>query len=70
MDNATFVFFASKTKRLRLRDQLRDWTGDALRWSERKGLSGSEFSITGPPTLAREAHEAAVRWLAQEERGL
>ena len=68
MDHATFVVFASKTKRSRLRDRLKDWAGETVRFTERKGLGGSEFAITGPPALAREAHEAAVRWLAKAER--
>jgi hypothetical protein len=34
MDNATFVVFAPKTKRLRLRERLRDWAGEPMPDSE------------------------------------
>ena len=40
---------------------------ESVQWRERKKLFGSEFYVSGPAALAREAHEQAVRWLSREE---
>jgi hypothetical protein len=67
MDDATYVVFAPTAKRIRFREQLRAVVDESLHWRERRRFSGSEFFISGPPARAREAHEAAMRWLAKAE---
>jgi hypothetical protein len=63
MDDATYVLFAARGRRAKLRDQLRAQLTEPLRWTECRRLFGSEFLINGPPALAREAHESLVLWL-------
>jgi len=64
MIEATFVLYASKAQLGRVRAHLKEWATDTLRWRERRTFFGSEFYVSGPSALAREAHEAAARSLA------
>jgi hypothetical protein len=65
VDEATYVIFAAKAARASVRERLREAAADVLRWTERKGLGGSEFFISGPPARVREAHEALALWMAK-----
>ena len=67
VDEATYVIFAAKAARARVRDQLRAAVDDTVRWTERKNLNGSEFFISGPPARAREAHETVSLWMVREQ---
>ena len=67
MVEATYVLFVPKAKRLQVRDVLKADVPESVQWRERKKLFGSEFYVSGPAALAREAHEQAVRWLSREE---
>lgn len=65
MDEATYVIFAPKAARTLVRERVRDALDDTLRCTERKSFAGSEFFISGPPTLAREAHESLSLWMVK-----
>jgi hypothetical protein len=65
VDDATYVIFAEKSARNRVRERLRAAIDETVRWTERKSFSGSEFFISGPPARAREAHEALRLWMAR-----
>jgi len=65
VDDATYVIFAAKAARTRMRERLRAATDDTVRWTERKSFSGSEFFISGSPARACEAHEAMMLWMAK-----
>ena len=65
VDEATYVIFAAKATRASVRERLPAAVDDALRWTERKGLGGSEFFISGPPARARQAHEDLSLWMAR-----
>ena len=65
VDDATYVIFAAKAARTRVRERLRAAADETVRWTERKSFSGSEFFISGPPARAREAHEAMMLWMVK-----
>ena len=65
VDDATYVIFAEKSARTRVRERLRAVVDDAVQWRERKSFSGSEFFISGPPARAREAHAAMMLWMVK-----
>jgi hypothetical protein len=65
VDEATYVIFADRAARSRVRKQLRTIIDEAVRWTERKSFVGSEFFISGPPARAREAHAAMMLWMAR-----
>jgi len=67
VDDATYVIFAAKAARARVREQLRVAADETVRWTERKSFSGSEFFISGPPARAREAHAVMMLWLVREQ---
>ena len=61
---ATYVAFVSKQQRGKLRALLQSEDMGDLSWREKKRLFGSEFYLSGPPTLARQAHAYVTKWLA------
>lgn len=65
VDDATYVIFAEKSARMRVRERLRAAVDETLRWTERKSFKGSEFFISGPPARAREAHETMMLWMVK-----
>lgn len=65
MTEATFVIFASRAQRERLRAHLDAHSTETVAWSERRSLFGSEFSVRGPARDAREAHALAAGHLAK-----
>ncbi|HEY0647931.1 hypothetical protein [Phenylobacterium sp.] len=65
VDDATYVIFAAKAARARVRERLRAAVDETVRWTERKSFSGSEFFISGPPARAREAHAAMMLWMVK-----
>jgi len=65
VDDATYVIFAEKSARARVRERLRVAVDETVRWTERKSFSGSEFFISGPPARAREAHAAMMLWMVK-----
>jgi len=67
MVEATYVLFVPKTKRLQVREVLNADAAESVTWREHRKLFGSEFYVSGPAALAREAHTRAVRWLSREE---
>lgn len=60
MIEATFVLFARKAQLPHLRAHLEHLPDEAVQWKERRSWFGSEFSVSGPAALARQAHQAAV----------
>jgi hypothetical protein len=68
MVEATFVVYAPKAQLAKVRGLVRSQTPEAVTWRERRTLFGSEFYVTGPSSLAREAHEAAARLLSWADR--
>ena len=67
MTEATFVIFASRAERERLRAHLDAHPTAAVTWSERRSLFGSEFHVTGPSSEAREAHALAASHMARAD---
>lgn len=67
MTEATFVLYAPKQKAPGLRAVLAAHGPDAVRWREKRHMSGSEFYLSGPSRLAREAHQQAAIWLTKAE---
>jgi hypothetical protein len=70
MTEATFVLFAPKAQRARLRAHLTTETTPEVRWREKRQFAGSEFYVVGPSQLAREAHQRAAMCLTRDERSL
>jgi len=68
MIEATFVVYAPKAQLAKLRGLVRSQTAEAVTWQERRTLFGSEFYVTGPAALAREAHELAAHLLSWPDR--
>lgn len=64
MIEATFVVYAPKAQLAKVRGLVGSQSPEAVTWRERRTLFGSEFYVTGPATLAREAHELAARLLS------
>jgi len=67
MIEATYVLFAPKAQLSRLRAHLKSQPADEVRWRERRRLFGSEFYVSGPSRLAREAHQSAALWLTRTD---
>jgi hypothetical protein len=68
MMQATYILYASKAQLVRLRAHVREHPDGEVSWRERRKLFGSEFHVSGPSRLAREAHERAATWLSRSER--
>jgi hypothetical protein len=64
MSDVTYVSFVPKAKRDKLRDTLESEDTGALRWSEKRTFSGSEFYFSGPASLVRRTHSYVAEWLA------
>ena len=65
MSDATYMSFVPRSKRDKLRKVLEtEDTGD-LRWTEKRGLFGSEFYFSGPSALVRKTHAYITAWLAE-----
>ncbi len=68
MTEATFMSFVPKAKCAKLRALLEAEPAERFRWRERRTFTGSEFYLTGPSSLVREAHEGIAVWLMRDER--
>ena len=66
MSDATYMSFVPRAKRDKLRRVLQDEDTGALRWTEKRGLFGSEFYFSGPSALVRKTHAYITAWLAQD----
>ena len=66
MSEATYVSFVPKSKRAKLRAVLTEEDTGPITWRERKGMFGSEFYFSGPPTLVRKAHAFVAAWLVRQ----
>ena len=66
MSDATYMSFVPRSKRDKLRQVLEAEDTGALRWTEKKGLFGSEFYFSGPSALVRKTHAYITAWLAQD----
>lgn len=63
MTEATFVLFVPKARVSGLRGFFASSPPEDVRWREKRERTGSEFYVSGPVRLAREAHEKAATWL-------
>ncbi|WP_309088787.1 hypothetical protein [Phenylobacterium sp.] len=64
MSDATYMSFVPRSKRDKLRRVLETEDTGALRWTEKRGLFGSEFYFSGPSALVRKTHAYITAWLA------
>ncbi len=62
---ATFMIYAAGAERQRLRTLMKGVTSEDVTWREQRRLFGSEFYLTGPAALARQAQEAISLKLAR-----
>jgi hypothetical protein len=67
MTEAIFVLYAPKSQLARLRAHLAEQPPEDVRWREKRQMAGSEFYVTGPSRLAREAHERAATCLTRAD---
>lgn len=67
MTEATFMSFVPKAKCAKLRALLEAEPAESFRWRERRTFTGSEFYLTGPSALVRQAHEGIAVWLTRSE---
>ncbi len=65
MPEATYVSFVPKAYSTKLRQTLQTEDTGEVSWRERKTFRGSEFYFSGPPSLARKAHEFVTLWLTR-----
>ncbi|WP_269715360.1 hypothetical protein [Caulobacter sp. NIBR2454] len=66
MTQATYMSFVPKAKCAKLREVL-EAEKDTFQWRERRTFKGSEFYLTGPSNVVREAHEGITLWLTRRE---
>jgi len=65
MSDATYMSFVPRSKRDKLRQVLESEDTGAVRWTEKRGLFGSEFYFSGPSVLVRKTHAYITAWLAE-----
>lgn len=65
--HATFMIYATGSERQRLRALVKGVASEEVTWREQRRLFGSEFYLTGPAALARQAQERISLTLARFE---
>ena len=65
MPDATYVAFVPSGMTAKLRNVLQTEDTGQISWRERKGLFGSEFYFSGPPSLARATHAYISEWVVK-----
>ena len=65
MPDATYVAFVPNGMTAKLRNVLEAEDTAPISWRERKGLFGSEFYFSGPPSLARATHAYISEWVVK-----
>ncbi len=66
MADATYVSYVPRSKRNRLRQVLNTEDTRPVRWTEKRGLFGSEFFFSGPSAVVRRVHAHITSWLAED----